>query len=311
MLSSRARGGNCGVAIGLVVFLRAFGAPGDESGPKGIAVPTVAAEAGYNMLTFNSTAIGTTAGTLQSFNFFRNSEPSNAFVQNADGSVTITGNSGNTYNADLSSCAFDSSKPEHFRGIAYGGGFYAEATFSFTGTPKGGNPTPSFWFNDIEHMARGVSTQWQGQPIGYDHWGELDVMEANVAGNTAYGGAFFDWYGALATPSKVHLNVGSPFPVGLVDWAAPNKYAVLWVPATRTTQGYLKFFFNDARVGNTAYWSSYDASKPPPPKPGATAGSIMDVRHWALIIGNGNNRSSMKVWSVRIWQASQAANLAR
>jgi hypothetical protein len=291
--------------------MRAFGAPLDATAPKEITVPAVAADAAYNVMTFNSTAIGTTAGTLQSFNFFRNSEPSNASVQNADGSVTITGSSGNNYNADLSSCTYDSSEPEQFRGLAFGGGFYAEATFSFTGTPEGGNPTPAFWFNDIEHMAGGVSTQWQGQPSGYDHWGELDVIEANIAGNTAYGGAFFDWYGVLPSPSKVHLNVGSPFQVGSIDWAAANKYAVLWVPATATTLGYLKFFFNDAQVGHTAYWNQYDASRPPPPKAGATAGSIMDVRHWALIIGNGNKRDAMKVRSVRIWQVSDAHNIAR
>jgi hypothetical protein len=264
---------------------------------------------GYKTLTFNSTAIGTTVGTLQSFNFFGNSEPSNAFVQNSDGSVTITGHSGNSYNADLGSSAYDSSNPEQFRGIAFGGGFYAEATFSFTGSLQGGNPTPSFWFNDIEHMAGGVSTQWQGQANGFDHWGELDVIEADVAGNTAYGGAFFDWYGYLPSPSHVNLNVGSPLNVGSADWAAPNKYAVLWVPATATTQGYLKFFFNDVQVGDTAYWNQYNASDPPAPQNGSTAGSIMDVRHWALIIGDGNTNTPMTVQSVKVWQLSSAGNV--
>lgn len=59
---------------------------------------------------------------MQSFNFFGNTEPSNAFVKNSDGSITITGHSGNTYNADLSTAAPNASNPEGWQGIAFGGG---------------------------------------------------------------------------------------------------------------------------------------------------------------------------------------------
>lgn len=196
--------------------------------------------------------------------------------------------------------------------MAFGGGFYAEATFSFTGTPNGGEPTPSFWANDVEHMAGGASTQWQGQANGYDHWGELDIIEANVYGGTGYGGAFHDDFGILGVNnSAVNANAGSPFSIGSASFASSNKIAALWVPATATSQGYLKYFFNEVQVGKTVYWNQYDPATPPIPVNGVTTGSIMDARHWALILGNSNKSTPMKVSSLKVWQASSANNLSQ
>ena len=298
------------------------GNPADASsgeGGSGMNAPGPAQTVGYTTLTFDSTTIGTTAGTWLSDNWLGNTEPSGAVAQNADGSIGISGHSGNGYNADLVTCAYDASRPDLFRGIAFGGGFYAEATFSFTGTPDGNVATPAFWANDVEHMvwyqggtpAGLTSVQWQGQPAGYGHWGEIDVIEANVAGGTGYGGAFHDWYGTMGNEMGVSGEVGSPFSIGSASFSSSNKFAVLWIPATATTQGHLKYFFNRAQVGTTLSWNPFDPASPPPAQNGTTVGSVIDVRHWMLILGDSQPNTPMTVTSVQVWQGPGADNITQ
>jgi hypothetical protein len=119
-------------------------------------------------------------------------------------------------------------------------------------------------------------------------------------------------YGILGVNvAEVNANVGSPFSIGSANFASPNKFAALWMPATDTTQGYLKFFFNDVQVGETAYWDKYDPAIPPKPVDGVTTASIMDVRHWALLAGDSNKNTPMKLISVKVWQASSADNITQ
>ena len=94
------------------------------------------------------------------------------------------------------------------------------------------------------------------------------------------------------------------------DFSQPHRYGALWVPATPTTQGYYKSYFDGVQTGSTLYWNYNDPAKPFPPPPvyGVTAMSGMDQRHMYLILGTGIDQP-MTVQSVSVWQASSANNL--
>lgn len=109
------------------------------------------------------------------------------------------------------------------------------------------------------------------------------------------------------------------FPAG-TDLTKQHKYGALWVPATATTQGYMKYFFDGVQVGNTCTWNQYNANLGPPPVDnsnpcgGSSAYSVMDTRHMALILGNGTtvsgqNPGPVTVYSVNVWQSSAANNI--
>jgi len=82
------------------------------------------------------------------------------------------------------------------------------------------------------------------------------------------------------------------------------------VPATPSTQGYLKFWFDGVENGATLYWNYNNPNNPFPPPPVAnqTMMSGLDARHVFLILGTGTDQP-MTVKSVTVWQASGANNL--
>jgi hypothetical protein len=136
------------------------------------------------------------------------------------------------------------------------------------------------------------------------HYG--DVVSRH--GTAGYGAVFHDDYGVLGSgATTANLATGSPFSVGNVCTGAQNKIAALWVPATSNTEGRLSFFYDGVQVGNSSYWNQYTITHAPPPTAGTT-GSIMDVRHWVLMLGTSNAKLPMTVSSLKVWQASAGGN---
>ncbi len=268
--------------------------------PRGTSsVPAPAAAVGYNTQTFNSLTVSSTIGGLYPFNYYGETQPGGAYT-NSGGQLLIPGTpNANTFNATVSSANINAAKPQGWQGTAFGGGFFAMCTFSMTGTPNGGEPTPSFWFNDIEHQA-GFGNA--------NHWGELDVIEANASGLASYGVAFHDYSNAGTTNTPY----GKFAPTGL-NLNQSNTFAALCVPATATTQGYAQFWCNPSnagwqKFGSQLTWNQYSAGEALPAS-GSNVGNIMDVSHWFIIIGNSNSATPMTVTSCQIWQASAANNL--
>src|SRR5208282_3443137 len=183
---------------------------------------------------------------------------------------------------------------------AFGGGAYFQATMS--------GPGPmSFWANAIETMA-GVSDGTG--PASQGNWIEADIAEFDTA--NVYGFALHDWYGAVGSGNDVNTGAisGSPAQPAGANYSQPNTYGFLWVPATATSQGYAKFYFNGTQVGNTITWNQYNpANGPTPSLSNGSAFSVMDEQHLALILGAGSN-SSNTVSNVEVWQASAAQNVA-
>jgi hypothetical protein len=263
-------------------------------------VPAPAAAVGYNIQTFGPNV--TIGSNWHKFSFFGVSPSAIAAAQNPDGSVTIRPG-GNDYGAMLSTTARGAGAG--FTGVAFGGGGYFQATMKFTGPA-------SFWANDIETM-NGVSAgvgpnQWPGRAAGYGNWIETDFAEFDSTG--VYGFAIHNWYGIVGSRDGTSsLKSGSPvYPAG-ADYSKPNTYGFLWVPATATSQGYAKFYFNGVQVGNTLTWNQYKPSADAPPsEANGTAYSILDTLHLALILGTGSDTPNT-VYNVQVWQASAANNI--
>jgi hypothetical protein len=244
------------------------------------------------------------------FNFFWVKPDTITVTSNPNGSVTVTGPGGNDYGAQLCTARLDQATGT-WTGKAFGGGAFVEATLSFTGAYHG--PGPSFWLNDIETMqSRTVSNrniQWPNQSLGFGNWIEADVVEFNASG-LAYGIAMHNWYGTPADTKDANTGKisGSPVttPAG-TDFSQPHKYGLLWVPATSSTKGYAKWFFDDVQVGNTVTWDQFRQSSMPPPVASSTAFSVMDTRHLVLILGTGGN--PVTISAVSVWQKSTANNI--
>jgi hypothetical protein len=263
-------------------------------------VPAPAAAVGYNTKTFDSTTWGATTGPLYTASFFGNTEAAGSIVQNSDGSLTLGQNVSN--NVGVCSAIQDNSQPHKWRGLAFGGGGYFEATFSLAGTPNGTQPTAAWAINDIENLSTGYD------PL--NNWIEVDDIESNVASLTHYGQAIHNWYGTRGSGAQVQPNVGSPvtLPSG-ANLNQSNKFGFLWVTATASTQGYAKFFVNDVQTGTTLSWNQYNAGQPNPPTISPpTAGNIMDVRHMTFTMG-GITLTPMHLTSVKVWQVSGAGNI--
>jgi hypothetical protein len=252
--------------------------------------------------------------------------PSSDLTFNSDGTLTLNG-AGTSSNAGINTAA-PSSNAAGWVGVAFGGGAYFEATFSFNPQDTitaNGNGWPSFWAMAIEHLAGLPSEQWSGQPSGYDHFIETDFFEYDVwsfSPHYEYGGATHDWYGIYQqTCANNYCNVSnaggggtsfSNFQVqtpSSTDFTQDHAFGYLWVPATSTADGYAQYYFDGQPTNDKITWSKYAPTVAPPPGTPPWTFGVIDQQHEPLILGTGNNEP-MKIKSVNVWQVSAANNLS-
>jgi hypothetical protein len=305
--------------------------------------PAIAAAVGFTTLTFGPNIVLGTDPTLNQLN--GNMVPFNPYGvewaaapianTNSDGSIEILPNAINGYGAQLCTAAVNTTTGSPWmRGIAFGGGCYVQAVMAWTWNDVTGGP--ALWANDIQSMMASSAgdltrRQWQGQPIPYGNWIEWDVFEEDPPGsggalNGQAGFAIHNWFGVTGEPDVSTNESGSTFtlPAG-TDFTKPNTYGGLWVPATSTTQGFIKWYFNGQQIGNTIYWDQYnpnlapppvDLNQPPnPPGAGSSAYSRIDACQLAFILGNANvlngvTPSNVQVFSLEVWQGPGANNVA-
>jgi hypothetical protein len=297
------------VGLGLAAWSLGGTAAGADSAVAS-AVPAPAAAAGYMTPTFGPAV--TMGRNWRDFNFFGMHGMGGR--QNGDGSVSIPG----TEEAAICSAWQDNSKRNKWAGIAFGGGGYFEATFSFTGANTALlKAWPAWWAIDIENMSQNAVTaltQWPGQPSGYGNWIEPDFFEYNHRKTNEYGVQIHNWYGRFPHPDDVaaisNWSSGIRVPADF-DWSKPHQYGFLWVPATASTRGYAQMYLDRVAVGPVVSWQQYNPLvTPPPPKVGSSAVSVMDTRHLALILSTGPE-NPVTVYAVSVWQASTANNLTQ
>ena len=296
------------------------------------SAPSQAAAAGYQTETF-ATMSGFTSKTVDMgltdasgfqwyfFNFFGYTPSSALTSLNSDGSVTLASFTPPTSsNTSMSSAAYTSTAP-YYRGTAFGGGGYFEATLSFNASTVNGNGAwPAWWTMAIEHLAQLAGQQWPGQTAGYDHFIEPDIFEADTqwAGANTYGGDAHDWYGqwgAATCSSYCNVSIsnlsGNAFvrtvPTG-TNFSQYHKYGLLWIPATSTKRGSLTYYFDGVQVGPTTSYSPYTSQSPVPTTSTPWTFGIVDKQHLVLILGTGAS-TPMRVQSVTVWQASTVNNM--
>ena len=143
--------------------------------------------------------------------------------------------------------------------------------------------------------------------LGFGDWIEIDT-EYDTGSTTKLGYALHSWNGYLSGDVQTHTSF-SPYTVitGSNTFANPNKFGMLWVPATATTPGYVTWYFNNQPT-YTQTWNQYDPTLLPPPVLGSSAFSVLDTRHIAILFGT-STVYPMTVSSVNVWQATAANNL--
>lgn len=267
--------------------------------PPSSGIPKPAADVGYTTRTFGPDLI--LGKNWFKFNLYGGDGAGNKVSQDGKGLLCAGGENG--FNAHAASCV---ATPNGWRGKAFGGGGFFEATLLWTGDYNGwGMPGssgwPSWWGNSIESTTGDPSAQWKGQAANFQQACEFDFME--FWANNRWGGAIHSWYGANGEKvSQGSDNVPPGF-----DHAQPNQYGTLWVPATPTSRGYAKWFFNRVHIpALDINWSMLDVNKAPPP----TDQSATDRNHQNLLLGTGAG-NPMRVIACEVFQASEAGNIIR
>jgi hypothetical protein len=264
-------------------------------------IPAIAAAVGYDTETFGPAInVGTTANPTTSYPeitgdvnmvpyTFTGTSWTNIGETNSDGSVTLNG-TGEAFGNGLATAEVTPAG-QTLQGIAFGGGGYFQVTMS-------GNGPMSFWMNDAETM-NGVSNGTGAD--SEDSWIEADIAEFDTTG--VYGFTIHNWYGQVGSGDVVNADENGASPAG-ANYSEPNNYGMLWVPATATTQGYAKFYFDGVQVGNTITWNQYVPGESAAENPFA----VMDELHMVPILGAGSG-STVTFSNLEVWQASASNDI--
>jgi len=218
---------------------------------------------------------------------------------------------------------------QQFQGVAFGGGAYFEATLKFDGWQgQSSNPDsilagwPAFWSMSIEHLAQ-ISIgadQWPGQITGYEHYGEIDFFEYDLAHSQAtdyvYGGSIHDFYGVFdqtCAPSA-YCSIENPYSTKIklvpanTDFSTYHTYGMLWVPATPAVDGYVQWYFDGEAVGQPVTWAQFTNQSPADTLANQDFG-IVDSQHLVVILGTAA-QYPMTVAEINVWQKSANDNIA-
>lgn len=192
-------------------------------------------------------------------------------------------------------------------GQVFRGGAYFEARLAIGPDPRG-RPRhwPAFWMMAVEHLAGKGAARWPGQARDFMRFVENDIFEYNPSWQSgAYFATMHEWYGrwqscaagrwchqANDTDGRrmVRMSPASRFR----DF---HVYGQLWVPATRSSRGYVQNYLDGRPVGVRVEW---EAGEPAPPAPPAKLFNTIDRQGMALILSAGEQ--SMAVDWVRVWQ---------
>jgi hypothetical protein len=290
--------------------------------------PAAAAAVGYTTNTFSSNFTATSVDVANSgkpgfawypWSLFGHRTNTSALKLNADTSITLMGDTTGP-NGELVS-ATAANNAQKFVGTAFGGGAYIDGEIKFDPQSVANANTkgwPAFWSLAMEGSVLSAGNQWAGQPPGFNHSVEVDIFEYlylpyGVPRNI-YGAGMHDWYGIPNVTCArglcaQHMQPDEPkrvTPAG-TDFTQYHHFAFLWVPATDTSQGYSRFYFDGQVMGPDRRWTKFD-NQPPPPTNQPWAFGRLDQQHLVLILGTGPNEP-MTIGSVNVWQASDAGNL--
>jgi hypothetical protein len=300
--------GECGVAHA--------GAPSPPpaAAAAGYRWETFATNAAFNPKTVDTKLTYSSGYQWYLFNFYGCTPEPALVALNTDGSATVSSFGNNE--ATLASAAQISSAP-YFRGTAFGGGAYFEATLAFDAQAVNiSNGWPAWWTVAVEDIDGSHGDQWPGQSTGFDNFAEPDIFEYDQGPNypTAYYGSMHEWYGLWNHTCTGYCEVSSAYgasvrtvPAG-TNFSTYHRYGLLWIPATASKQGSITYYFDGVQVGQPFTYSQFTRQAPPPNPSTPWAFGVVDSQHLVLILGSGAS-TPLQVQSVSVWQASAAKNL--
>lgn len=309
------------LALVLCLFLFSQGEAHQHGGGQFGSVPPAAAAVGYNTLTYSSTFSGDidlSQTYASGFNWYVwdwfGGSVSPSTIVPFSGGVTLTGATAGP-NGTMATAA--DPLGGNFVGTVFGGGLYIEAKIQFDPSQvnAGTQGWPSFWSLSLE-QSLGTS-QWPGQATGYTTGVEADFMEfERPISTTGYGGTIHQAYGKFnitCPPNYCQYSpsVGSPRIVNPnTDFSRAHVYGWLWVPATVTTNGYIKFYFDGQQIGPATAWTQFvgGAGQIPPPDNQPWAFGSMDTQHYFIILGTGPSQP-MVINYVNVWQLNANNNI--
>lgn len=197
-------------------------------------------------------------------------------------------------------------------GTAFGGGFYAEAAFTYD--PSAVNTAdgwPSWWSMAIDHLAGLSSQQWPGQVAGYTSYSEFDFFEADGAAGLGQS-SIHHWYGTgTCSGSSNCIYSNNAFATYLTPSSTQIHYwGALWVPATGSTNGYVQMYLDGVKFGSQVSWSQYVGASDTPPPSGSTpwAFGVIDVNHMVLFLSSATN-TPINAHEVTVWQTNGSNNI--
>lgn len=299
-----------------------------KAGAASERLPEAARQAGYVTKTFScdgdfsEDTVDQKSSYAPGFKWYnsniveRHRQPTENNIFNSDGSITTFSPA---YSLGLVTAANTSTAPGYV-GRAFGGGGYFEAEIKFdpAAVRLDEKQWPAFWAVSIESSAKLPGQQWRGQEPGFNHTVEFDILEflypfskkANVYGAAAHD--FFGVYGKTCSPARCKVdsrNNERVVPPG-TDWRQYHRFAMLWVPATNTSQGLLQYYFDDKPIGTAIRWTKFSDQDPPVTASSSWAFGEVDLQHLILIIGAGKS-APITVRTVGVWQSSAANNMVR
>jgi len=232
-------------------------------------------------------------------------------VQQGDGTIRDNGPTDGNYRFNYHFGPGWTQGNGNWFGTAFGGGGYFEIEMSIFNDIIGWRQPaesgwPAWWSEALEGAANGFSNN-----LPQDQHVEFDAAEFLPASNNDYSAGIIHWSNAespadrfnntaLGLDSNVHI-------ANQADFSGRHKYGWLWVPATNSTQGYIKNYFDNVQVGLTYTWTPYTGGNKAQ-DPGDPPWSPIDQHHRRLLVGT-NLENPMVVYSMTVWQRTDANNV--
>ena len=291
------------------------------------AIPAPAKAVGFRNLTFSSHFSKGSIGVTKPFEagkkwyiwsfFGQHANPATLHF-NLDHTLTLEG--GPTGPNGQIATAAPSNNVKGYVGEAFGGGAYIEATLAFqpeNEVRQHFRGHPSFWSMALEHL---VDSKLHADALTdlhkFKNFVEVDIFEYDLLQylhvTNVYGGTAHDWYGnwkkscerGFCSFNDLNISRWIPADTKLTNF---HQYAVLWYPATATSQGYLQYYFDGKPVGNRVHWKKCGKNTSPK-MAGYSPFCVLDSQHLVLILGTGRGEP-MIIRDARVYQSSSARDV--
>jgi hypothetical protein len=245
---------------------------------------------------------------LYFYNWYQTAEPANVALH---GDHAVVGASSGGFGATLATAAKIAEAP-FYRGRAFGGGGYFEATAAFTAAYDPANPTweAPFWTSALEALAPLPGYQWRGQVPGYGHFFEGDVIEyfqgrfSNPVDQ--YSATSHDWWdvGNAHNDFDAHPIHATP-----ASFSSFHRYGLLWKVATASSDGSACYYYDRVQQACTT-WTKFvnDGARGPPPTGQPWEYGVIDNDHLLLVSGCANAHPCT-ISRIEAWQKDAAGNL--